>query len=115
MVGCWVQPTCLVMLLLVLWFGGTHALTNADGSVFRLNMSVPAMDRLNGATINAIGLCWGGWAPCWNKEDVRQPCPPAHSNDCLARGPFRCGWLRTRTSDGTRTRAPARYGPRGSS
>ena len=37
----------------------TCALTNADSSVFRLNISVPAMDRLDGATINAIGVCWG--------------------------------------------------------
>ena len=68
-----IQPL-LAMVLLVLSVGGTDALSwsGPSGTEPWLNKSLEARERLRGVTIDAIGLCWGGWAPCWPDLDVSQ-------------------------------------------
>ena len=66
-------PIGLAMLCTMsLSVSGTDALSGLNGAMPWLNKSVPPKARLRNVTINAIGLCWGGWAPCWNDPDV---CP----------------------------------------
>jgi hypothetical protein len=63
-------PIGLAMLFMSLTVSGTDALSGLNGAMPWLNKSVPPKARLRNVTINAIGLCWGGWAPCWNDPDV---------------------------------------------
>ncbi len=66
-------PIGLAMLFMMsLSLSGADALSGLNGAMPWLNKSVPPKARLRNVTINAIGLCWGGWAPCWNDPDV---CP----------------------------------------